>query len=102
MLLAGHAHGNVIGAFGRSPANLISGNTGIGVTLRAGTTRNLVIGNYIGLGRRGHRLPNTGRAGREPRLAQHHPGQPDLTPYSGGGQHPHPALGGQPAADVPT
>jgi len=61
VLLAGHAHGNVIGAFGRKPANLISGNTGIGVTLRAGTTRNLVIGNYIGLGRRGHRLPNTGR-----------------------------------------
>ena len=61
VLLTGHAHGNVIGAFGRKPANLISGNTGIGVTLRAGTTRNLVIGNYIGLGRRGHRLPNTGR-----------------------------------------
>ncbi len=61
VLLTGHAHGNVIGAFGRKPANLISGNTGVGVTLRAGTARNLVIGNYIGLGRRGHRLPNTGR-----------------------------------------
>jgi hypothetical protein len=61
VLLTGHAHANVIGAFGTRPANLISGNTGIGVTLRAGTTRNLVIGNYIGLGRRGHRLPNTGR-----------------------------------------
>jgi hypothetical protein len=61
VLLTGHAHANEIGAFGRGPANLISGNTGIGVTLRAGTARNLVIGNYIGLGRRGHRLPNTGR-----------------------------------------
>ena len=61
VLLTGHAHGNVIGAFGRKPANLISGNTGIGVTLRAGTTRNLVYNNNIGLGRRGHRLPNTGR-----------------------------------------
>jgi hypothetical protein len=61
VLLTGHAHANVIGAITTRPANLISGNTGIGVTLRAGTTRNLVIGNYIGLGRRGHRLPNTGR-----------------------------------------
>jgi hypothetical protein len=61
VLLTGHAHANVIGAFGRGPANLISGNTGTGVTLRARTARNLVIGNYIGLGRRGHRLPNTGR-----------------------------------------
>ena len=31
VLLTGHAHANVIGAFGRKPANLISGNTGIGV-----------------------------------------------------------------------
>ena len=61
VLLAGHAHANVIGAFGRKPANLISGNTGVGVTLRAGTTRNLVFNNNIGLGRRGHPLPNTGR-----------------------------------------
>jgi hypothetical protein len=61
VLLTGHAHANVIGAINLRPANLISGNTGIGVLLRAGTTRNLVINNYIGLGRRGHRLPNTGR-----------------------------------------
>jgi hypothetical protein len=61
ILLTGHAHANVIGAITTRPANLISGNTGVGVTLRAGTTRNLVIRNYIGLGRRGHRLPNTGR-----------------------------------------
>ena len=31
------------------------------MTLRARTTRNLVDNNNIGLGRRGHRLPNTGR-----------------------------------------
>jgi parallel beta-helix repeat protein len=62
VLLTGHAYANVIGSISMRPANLISGNTGIGVTLRAGTTRNLVINNYIGLGRRGHRLPNTGRA----------------------------------------
>jgi hypothetical protein len=61
VLLTGHAHANVIGAINLRPANLISGNNGIGVLLRAGTTRNLVINNYIGLGRRGHRLPNTGR-----------------------------------------
>jgi hypothetical protein len=42
---------------------VISVNNGIGVTLRAGTTRNLVINNYLGPGRRGHRLPNTGRPG---------------------------------------
>jgi hypothetical protein len=61
VLLTGHAYANVIGSISMRPANLISGNTGIGVTLRAGTARNLVINNYIGLGRRGHRLPNTGR-----------------------------------------
>ena len=42
------------------PANLISGNTGIGVLLRAGTTRNLVLNNYVGLDRLGLPLPNTG------------------------------------------
>jgi hypothetical protein len=61
VLLTGHAHANVIGALSMRPANLISGNTGIGVLLRAGTTRNLIINNYIGLNRRGRRLPNTGR-----------------------------------------
>jgi parallel beta-helix repeat protein len=61
VLLTGHASGNVIGSLSMRPANLISGNTGIGVLLRSGTSRNLVINNYIGLGRRGHRLPNTGR-----------------------------------------
>ena len=61
VLLTGHAHANVIGITRMRPANLISGNTGIGVLLRAGTTRNLIINNYIGLNRRGRRLPNTGR-----------------------------------------
>jgi parallel beta-helix repeat protein len=61
VLLTGHVYANVIGAINRRPANLISGNTGAGVLLRAGTTRNLVINNYIGLGRLGRRLPNTGR-----------------------------------------
>jgi hypothetical protein len=52
---------NGIRIVGRSYANEIGGNDGIGVLLRAGTTRNLVINNYIGLDRRGRRLPNTGR-----------------------------------------
>jgi hypothetical protein len=61
VLLGGNASANAIGAVNLTPANLISGNDGIGVLLRAGTTRNLVINNYIGLNRRGRRLPNTGR-----------------------------------------
>ena len=61
VLLGGNAYANAIGAVSLTPANLISGNDGIGVLLRAGTTRNLVINNYIGLDRRGRRLPNTGR-----------------------------------------
>ncbi len=44
----------------RSTANLISGNTGVGVTLLAHTRANWVISNYIGLGRFGRPLPNTG------------------------------------------
>ena len=61
VLLTGHAHANIVGITRMRPANLISGNTGIGVLLRAGTTRNLIINNYIGLNRRGRWLPNTGR-----------------------------------------
>jgi len=61
VLLGGNASANAIGAVNLTPANLISGNDGIGVLLRAGTTRNLVINNYVGLDRRGRRLPNTGR-----------------------------------------
>jgi parallel beta-helix repeat protein len=61
VLLTGNAYANVLGALRMRPANLISGNVGIGVLLRAGTTRNLVFNNYIGLDRLGRRLPNTGR-----------------------------------------
>ena len=61
VLLTGHARGNVIGIRSMRPANLVSGNAGVGVLLRAGTTRNLIISNYIGLNRRARRLPNTGR-----------------------------------------
>lgn len=61
VLLGGSAYANVIGALMKPPANLISGNSGIGVLLRSGTTRNLVINNYVGLDRRGRKLPNTGR-----------------------------------------
>jgi hypothetical protein len=60
VLIAGHAHGNLIGQATRTPANLISGNAGVGVTLSSGTLRNSVIDNYIGLDRRGHYLRNSG------------------------------------------
>ena len=36
VLLTGHAYANAIGAINLTPANLISGNYGIGVLLRAG------------------------------------------------------------------
>ena len=62
VLIAGRAHGNTIGRTRPVPANLISGNVGTGVNLTAGTNRNLVVGNYIGLDRFGRCLPNTGRA----------------------------------------
>ena len=61
VLLSGNAYANVIGALRMRPANLISGNIGTGVLLRAGTTRNLILNNYVGLDRLGRRLPNTGR-----------------------------------------
>ena len=60
VLLSGQATRNLIGALTKPPANLISGNTGIGVTLTSGTSRNQVIANFIGLNRFGRRLPNTG------------------------------------------
>jgi parallel beta-helix repeat protein len=62
LLIGGTAYGNLIGDLTMQPANLISGNSGNGVTLRAGTSGNAVINNYIGLDRRGRLLPNTGRA----------------------------------------
>jgi hypothetical protein len=60
VLLSSRATQNVIGAQAKQPVNLISGNTGIGVTLTSGTSRNSVINNYIGLNRTGAKLPNSG------------------------------------------
>jgi parallel beta-helix repeat protein len=60
VLITDHAYRNVIGQKTCRPANLISGNTGIGVTLTGDTTRNSVIDNYIGLNRFGKYLPNSG------------------------------------------
>jgi hypothetical protein len=63
VLVAGAASGNFIGlARSRVPANLISGNHGVGVTLRAGTRHNRVLRNYIGLNRFRRVLRNTGGA----------------------------------------
>ena len=62
ILIGGRARGNTIGDAGPKRSNLISANTGNGVTLRAGTYGNLVINNYIGLDRIGRYLPNTDRA----------------------------------------
>lgn len=59
--VGGRAYGNTIGDRGARPTNLISGNTGNGVTLGSLTSRNFVIGNYIGLNRIGRPLPNSGR-----------------------------------------
>jgi parallel beta-helix repeat protein len=62
VLIAGRAYGNAIGQATRAPSNLISGNTGIGVTLTVNTMNNSVINNYIGLNRFGQYLRNSGRA----------------------------------------
>ena len=61
VLIAGHAYRNLIGQKTRTPSNLISGNTGIGVTLSSGTFGNFVLNNYIGLDRFGRYLRNSGR-----------------------------------------
>jgi hypothetical protein len=61
VLVAGRASRNLIGDLTVSPANLISGNTGNGVTLLARTQGNQVLRNWIGLDRFGRALPNTGR-----------------------------------------
>jgi hypothetical protein len=61
VLIAGHAFRNTIGGTRPVPSNLISGNIGNGVTLLAGTSRNRVTRNYIGLDRIGRCLPNSGR-----------------------------------------
>ncbi len=60
VLVGGDAYLNAIGNFASTPSNLISGNTGRGVTLLRGTRRNRVVNNYIGLNRFGASLPNTG------------------------------------------
>jgi hypothetical protein len=56
VLLGGHVFGNLIGG-----QNVISGNTGNGVTLWFGTRRNVVTANLIGLSRLRRPLPNSGR-----------------------------------------
>jgi parallel beta-helix repeat protein len=61
VLIGGAARRNSVGNASMRPANLISGNTGNGVTLRTGTRNNRVINNYVGLDRIGRNLPNTGR-----------------------------------------
>ena len=61
VLLGGSAFDNLIGDVRLRLANLISGNTGIGVTLTRGASSNYVIRNYIGLDRFGRPLPNSGR-----------------------------------------
>jgi parallel beta-helix repeat protein len=62
VLVAGHAYRNWIGRHrGRRPVNIISGNTGNGVTLLTGTSGNRVLRNFIGLGRFRQPLANSGR-----------------------------------------
>lgn len=62
VLVAGHAYRNRIGRYqGRRPVNIISGNTGNGVTLLAGTSSTRVLRNFIGLSRLRKPLPNSGR-----------------------------------------
>jgi parallel beta-helix repeat protein len=61
VLIAGRAFSNLIGQATPKPANLISGNAGVGVSLSSGTLGNFVINNYIGLDRLGRYLRNSGR-----------------------------------------
>jgi hypothetical protein len=66
VLVAGSAAGNFIGLpSSPRPANLISGNHGVGVTLARGTRGNAVLRNFIGLNRFGRPLPNSGGAVRD-------------------------------------
>jgi parallel beta-helix repeat protein len=62
VLIGGRAFGNLIGLPTQTPSNLISGNTGIGMTLTGNTLQNSVINNYIGLNRLGRYLLNSGHA----------------------------------------
>ena len=61
VLIGGTAFRNAIGVARLHRANIISGNHGNGVTLRAGTRRNRVVGNFIGINRIRRPLPNAGR-----------------------------------------
>lgn len=61
VLVSGSAYRNVIGNIKLHPANLISANTGNGVTLLASTRHNRVVSNFVGLSRFGKCLPNSGR-----------------------------------------
>ncbi len=61
ILLGGRSYLNSIGSNHPRPSNLISGNTGNGITLRRGSHENRVIYNYIGLNRFRRCLRNTGR-----------------------------------------
>ena len=61
VLIAGTAWGNTIGPARQRHPNIISGNKGNGVTLLAGSRRNRVIGNFIGINRARQSLPNAGR-----------------------------------------
>ena len=61
ILIAGTAWGNTVGPARQRHPNIISGNHGNGVTLLAGSRRNGVIGNLIGVNRKRECLPNTGR-----------------------------------------
>ena len=60
VLITDHAYRNLIGQETCERPNLISGNTGIGVTLTPDTTSNSVINNYIGLNRFDRDLRNGG------------------------------------------
>lgn len=76
VLVAGTAHGNSIGATLRRPKNLISGNTGNGITLTIGTFRNRVVSNVIGLNRVRKSLRNSGKPivnhGHQNRIRRNH------------------------------
>ena len=80
ILIGGSAYRNSIGDASSNPSNLVSGNTGNGVTLRTGTHNNQVINNYIGLDRIGQYLRNTGPAvvnrGRRNTIRGNSPGVP--------------------------
>jgi parallel beta-helix repeat protein len=61
VLISGSAYENLIGTGSFRNHNIISANRGNGVTLEQRTSLNAVVHNYIGIGRTGRNLPNTGR-----------------------------------------